>query len=88
MIQSCWAAVGARSREIAGSAKLSTVLSTETSSTGSMSTASATHARRGARGARPGVDARGGVRRALDRLGRGLRGVRHLGFHYFTVQPV
>ena len=35
-----------------------------------------------------GVDARGGLRRALDRLGGGLCGVRHLGFHYFTVQPV
>ena len=35
-----------------------------------------------------GVDARGGLRRALDRLGGWLRGVRHLGFHYFTVQPV
>ena len=49
MIQSCWAAVGARSLEISGSAKLSTVLSIETRSAGSMSTASAIQARRGAR---------------------------------------
>ena len=51
MIQSCWVAVGSRSSAICGSAKLSTVLSTETSSTGSMSTTSAIQPRRGARAA-------------------------------------
>ena len=45
MIQSCWAPVGSRSSAICGSAKLSTVLSTETSSTGSMSTTSAAQPR-------------------------------------------
>ena len=45
MIHSCSAPVGASATEISGSAKLSTVLSTETSSTGSMSTASAAQPR-------------------------------------------
>ena len=51
MIQSCWVAVGSRSRAICGRAKLSTVLSTETSSTGSMSTVSAAQPRQPTRGA-------------------------------------
>ena len=45
MIQSCWALEGPSSSAIDGSAKLSTVLSTETSSTGSMSTTSAAQPR-------------------------------------------
>ncbi len=49
MIQSCSMLVGWSDRAISGSAKLSTVLSTETSSTGSMSTASANHPRHPAR---------------------------------------
>jgi hypothetical protein len=40
----------AKWREISGRAKLSTVLSTETSNTGSISTARANHSRRPARG--------------------------------------
>ncbi len=51
MIQSCSAPLGASEIEISGSAKLSTVLSTDTSSTGSMRTTSAAHPRAPTRGA-------------------------------------
>ena len=51
MIQSCCVAVGSRSSAICGRAKLSTVLSTETSSTGSMSTTRAAQPRHPTRGA-------------------------------------
>ncbi|GAA1711418.1 hypothetical protein GCM10009793_06710 [Brachybacterium phenoliresistens] len=44
-IHSSWVPEGASASEIIGSAKDSTVLSTATSSTGSMSTASAVHRR-------------------------------------------
>src|SRR5690606_13182471 len=45
MIQSCCAPVGCRADEISGRANARTVLSTETRSTGSSSTASAAHSR-------------------------------------------
>ncbi len=49
MIQSCSMLDGCSDNAISGRAKLSTVLSTETSSTGSMSTASANQPRQPAR---------------------------------------
>ena len=54
-IQSSCVPVGVSALEIAGSAKLRTVLSTDTSRTGSMRTASANQARRPARGAATAV---------------------------------
>src|SRR5664279_720001 len=45
IIHSSWVPVGFRDAEIDGSAKLSTVASTATSSTGSIKTASAVHSR-------------------------------------------
>ncbi len=49
MIHSCSMLEGCSDRAISGSAKLSTVLSTDTRSTGSMRTASANHPRQPAR---------------------------------------
>ena len=75
MIHSCCVAVGSRSRAICGSAKLSTVLSTDTSSTGSMSTTSAAQPRQPTRGAAVAV-----VRVSVS--------VMSVVLSFYTVQPV
>ncbi len=87
IIQSSWVPLGFRASEIDGNAKLSTVASTATSSTGSSRTASAIHSRVPARG----VAVTSGCRRAargsmvLDMvLTPGRRAVPH----YYTDQLV
>ena len=82
MIQSCWALEGPKASEMSGRAKLSTVLSTETSSTGSMSTASAAQPRQPTRFPRASAKVISSVN-VTFRAPSSLRAVR-----FYTVQPV